>query len=209
MIAFAKCSKQSSVAREPAWHPGFLAMLPEIRQQLRFAFRGWRPEEKADAIAECTANAAVVYARLYKLGKESVAYPSVLARFAAAQFRSGRRVGSQLNINDVMSRRAQRHHGIYVTSLDSGEFSGEWKELLAESRNCTPAELAASRIDFRDWLKRLPPKKRRVATALATGESTNSAARKFCVSPGRISQLRREFEGAWRDFHGDVAEPTA
>lgn len=209
MIAFAKRSKRSATACEPAWHAGFVAMLPEILRQLRFTFRGWRAEEKADAIAECTANVAVAFARLYELGKTSVAYPSVLARFAVAQFRSGRRVGCQLNINDVMARHAQQHHGIHVTSLDSGESSREWKEMLAESRKCTPAELAASRIDFRDWLERMPPKKRRVATALATGESTNSAARRFRVTPGRISQLRREFEDAWRDFHGGAATLNA
>ena len=209
MIAFAKRSKRSATAGEPAWHAGFVAMLPEILHQLRFAFCGWRPEEKAEAIAECTANAAVAFARLHELGKTSVAYPSVLARFAVAQFRSGRRVGCQLNINDVMARHAQKHHGIHVTRLDSDESSREWKEMLAESRKCTPAELAASRIDFRDWLERMPPKKRRVATALATGESTNSAARRFRVTPGRISQLRREFEDAWRDFHGEAAAASA
>lgn len=204
MIAFAKRPNRAPVAQQPAWHAGFLTMLPEIRRPLRFAFRYWRPEEKAEAIAECTAGAAVAYARLHELGKTSLAYPSVLARFAAAQFRSGRRVGAQLNINDVMSRRAQRRHGIRVTSLDCGEFNREWKELLAESRNCTPAELAASRIDFRDWLKRLPAQKRRIAMALGTGESTKGVAQKFRVSPGRVSQLRRELADHWRDFQGDA-----
>ena len=209
MIAFAKLSKRASVARKPAWHAGLIAMLPEIQRQLWFEFRGWRPEEKADAIAECTANAVVAYARLYELGKTSLAYPSVLARYAAAQFRSGRRVGSHLNTNDVMSRCAQRRHGIHVTRLDCGDFSREWKELLAESRTCTPAELAASRIDFHDWLKRLPPKKRRIAVALGAGESTKGAAQRFCITPGRVSQLRREFALDWQDFHGDIATPEA
>lgn len=209
MIAFAKPPKRASVARKPAWHAGLIAMLREIQRQLRFEFRGWRPEEKADAIAECIANAAVAYARLYELDKTDLAYPSVLARFAAAQFRSGRRVGSQLNTNDVMSRCAQGRHGIHVTSLDCGDFNREWKELLAESRTCTPAELAASRIDFHDWLKRLPGKKRRIAVALRAGESTKRVAQKFGITPGRVSQLRREFAHDWQDFHGDAATPGA
>lgn len=209
MITFAKAPKRPSAPRNPAWQAGLIAMLPEIQRQLRFHFRGWRPEEKAEAIAECTANAAVAYARLYELGKTDLAYPSVLARFAAAQFRSGRRVGAQLNSSDVMSRCAQRRHGIHVTSLDSGEFNREWKQLLVESRTCTPAELAASRIDLHEWLKRLPGKKRRIAVALGTGESTKGVARKFCVTPGRVSQMRREFARDWQDFHGDVATPEA
>lgn len=204
MIAFAKRPSRVRVAQKSAWQAGFLALLPEIRRQLLFAFRGWRPEEKSEAIAECTASAAVAFARLHELGKTSLAYPIVLARFAAAEFRSGRRVGAQLNINDVMSRRAQRRYGIRVTSLDCGEFSREWKELLAESRNCTPAQLAASRIDVRDWLKRLPAQKRRIALALGTGESTKGVAQKFRVSQGRVSQLRRELADHWRAFQGDA-----
>lgn len=202
MIAFAKPPKRAQVAQQPNWHAGFVEMLPEIRRQLSFEFRGWRPEEKDDAMAECTANAAVAYARLHELGKTNLAYPSVLARFAAAQFRSGRRVGCQLNINDVMSRPAQRRHGIRVTSLDCGEFNREWKELLAESRTCTPAELAASRIDFRDWLKRLPARKRRIAVALGAGESTKGAAKRFSITAGRVSQMRRELANDWQEFHG-------
>lgn len=208
MIAFASPLMRTRVAQQPGWHAGFLEMLPEIRRQLRFEFRGWRPEDKADAIAECTANAAVAFARLYELRKTSVAYPSVLARFAAAQFRSGRRVGSRFSINDVMSRHSQRRYGIHITSLDSGGFDREWNELLAESRNCTPAELAASRIDFRAWLDRLPSKKRRIAMALGAGDSTKATAQKFRVSPGRVSQLRREFAEDWRVFHGDAERPS-
>ena len=39
--------------------------------------------------------------------------------------------------------------------------------------------------------------------ALLRGERTSDVARQFRISPGRISQLRREFERSWREFHGE------
>lgn len=68
---------------------------------MRFAFRDLRTEKRAEAVTEATANAAVVYERLFQPGKVDVAYPSALARFATAQYRAGRRVGARLNVNDV------------------------------------------------------------------------------------------------------------
>jgi DNA-binding NarL/FixJ family response regulator len=77
-----------------------------------------------------------------------------------------------------------------------------------EDRRSGPSEIAAARIDFGDWMGRLPHRQRRLAELLATGESTSEAAEKFRVSPGRVSQIRRELEDSWDDFQagaGDVA----
>jgi hypothetical protein len=46
---------------------------------------------------------------------------------------------------------------------------------------------------------------RRVAEKLATGESTSAIARLFRLTPGRISQLRRELCDAWHTFQGELA----
>ena len=205
MIAFARSCRPPH-SKQPGWHAGFLNMLPAILRQLRFAFRSLEPEQRAEALAEATASAAIVYARLFQQGKADVAYPSVLARFAAAQYGAGRRVGGRLNVNDVMSRYAQRRRGICVERLDRFDAEEGWKEVLVEDRTCTPADLAASRIDFEDWLHRLPAKRRRIAARLGAGEATLRVAQKFRLSPGRISQLRREFEQDWRAFHGQPAE---
>ena len=55
-------------------------------------------------------------------------------------------------------------------------------------------------IDFADWLRSLKPKQRRIAKILTTGETTKATARKCHVSPGRVSQLRRELMDNWREF---------
>ena len=74
-----------------------------------------------------------------------------------------------------------------------------------EDRSAGPAEVAATRIDFGDWLGTLSGKQRRIANTLATGESTGGAARKHRVSPARISQFRRELMEAWLSFQGELS----
>ena len=76
-------------------------------------------------------------------------------------------------------------------------------QVLIEDRHAGPSETAAARIHFADWFDTLPKHKRRVAETLAKNETTETTARKFGVSPGRISQTRRELETAWREFQGD------
>ena len=69
-----------------------------------------------------------------------------------------------------------------------------------------PAETAIVRIDFSTWLQLLPRRLRKIATFLANGETTTAAAKRFRVSQGRISQIRKELFLAWHRFQGE--EPT-
>src|SRR5690349_7654407 len=108
MIAFAR---EYQEATEPAWHNGLLAMLSQIREQLRFGFRKLPPDERAEAMSEAIARVTVEYAKLYEQGKQAVAFPSTLADFAIRQYFAGWRVGSRLNIDDVTSPYAQRQRG--------------------------------------------------------------------------------------------------
>ncbi|HUY32242.1 MAG TPA: hypothetical protein VMV69_05630 [Pirellulales bacterium] len=194
---------QSNSTDKPAWHAGFVALLPVIHSQLRYAFRGLPPETREEAIQESLANAAATYARLYEQGKADIAYATPLAKFAVRQYCAGRRVGGQLNRNDVMSHYAQQHHGIVVERLDRRDPSGAWREVLVEDKTCTPAETAAARIDFGDWLSRLCRRDRGVATTLATGETTCDTARQFGLTAGRVSQLRSELKRNWQAFQGE------
>jgi len=67
-------------------------------------------------------------------------------------------------------------------------------------------EQVAFRLDFASWLQSLTPRERRLIQAMAQNERTKDLARAFEVSPGRISQLRREFEQGWKHFCGDGLE---
>lgn len=211
MIAFAKPSRRKIAAQNKlAWQAGFVALLPDICRQIRFALRRMERERREEAMQEALANALVAYVRLHKLGKTDVAYATPLANYAVRQVGSGRQVACPLNMYEVLSPYAQRKLGFTVSRLQRPDAKeGTWKEILVEDSSCTPAELAASRIDFDAWFKRLPRRKRRIASTLAAGETTKDAAKKHKLTPGRISQLRRELAASWHGFHGEQEQAAA
>jgi hypothetical protein len=179
--------------------------LPRIIAYARIAFRGLGPEAKADAIEEVVANAFVAFSRLAELGKTSVARPTPLAMYATRQYREGRRVGNQLNVHDVLSAYCQRQKGIIVESLyHFNDEENGWREIVVEDRTAGPAETARVRIDFGNWLAALPRRNRKVAQTLAVGHTTGEVARRFDVSWGRVSQMRRELADSWKVFQGCV-----
>ena len=186
-----------------AWHNGFLAILPRIRQSAHAAFRHLDEEAQEEAITETIANALVAYVRLYEQRKLDVAHPTVLERYAIAQINGGRRVGNRLNTKDVLTEVAQKRHGLVVERLYPrfDKDAGEWIEATVEDTQTPVPDQAAFRCDFPAWLATHSPRNRRIAEALALGHSTGEVARRFKVSPGRVSQLRGELHDSWLEFH--------
>ena len=82
-----------------------------------FAFRGLRAEARDELTQEVVANAYCAFAQLVRRSKAALAYPTPLAQFAIRQVRAGRRVGSRLNVNDVLSGYAQRRKGFRLKQL--------------------------------------------------------------------------------------------
>jgi len=189
--------------RIPNWHHRFLALMPAVRRCAEFSFRKLRPDLRKEMVDEVVVNALAAFARLVERGKEDSAYASSLAAYAVKQVRQGRELGNRLNAKDVSSRYAQQRKGLQVERLDQfDEAEGKWKEVLVEDKRATPAEVAAGRLDFEAWLATMPSLRRRIVECLATGETTREAAKRFGVSPGRISQIRREFHESWIAFQG-------
>jgi RNA polymerase sigma factor (sigma-70 family) len=60
-----------------------------------------------------------------------------------------------------------------------------------------PALIAALRIDFAAWFDGFSPRMQAIVEVLILGESTQATAAQFGVTPGRISQLRRELVEDW------------
>ena len=206
MIAIAKSSAstqaQTNGGPTQTSHDLFLALLPRIRRNVRFAFRRFDHEERAEAIQAAVAHAWTAYEQLVRLGKENLAYAVPLARYAVARVRDGRPVGSRLGTRDVMSERGRRRRGECIERLDQHDGSG-WREIVVEDRHAGPAAVATMRIDFASWLASLSGRDRRVAEVLAGGESTKLAAKRFGVAPSRISQLREKLRRLWLEFQGE------
>jgi hypothetical protein len=200
----AQIKRRKSKTKTHVWHARFLAMLPSIRRRAHITFRAAHPELREELVQEVVASSFAAYARLVELGKEELAYPYPLARFAIGQVRAGRQLGNSRRSREVMSEYAQRHKGIHVQRLDY--FDPEencWEEIVVEDKRATPADIAACRIDFASWLRLLPTLRRNIALALASGETTSAAAKKFDLTPARISQLRQWLKRSWEAFQGE------
>ena len=187
------------------WQRVFLSMVPKIVWHAKYAFRHLRrSQDYQDMIQETIANAFVAFKALVRRGKMDLAYPSVLARYAVAQIKNGRRVGNSLNCSDVLSPYAQRLKCLTVERLDRREADDEeqWKEAVVEDTRTPVPDQVIFRCDYPAWLDSLKRRDRKVAEYLSLGNRTSDAARKFHVSQGRVSQLRRELAQSWKDFTG-------
>ena len=194
--------------KKSRWQERFVALLPMILRYVTPAFRTLSPDAQAEAVQECVANACVAYARLVERGKESVAFATVLARYAVSQVRAGRQVGGRLNILDVASDYCQRRKRFSLQRLDRFDpAEGCWQEAVIQDHRTPVFDQVWFRIDFPAWLRTLPRRDRRIAEALPAGHRATDVARRFQLSIARVSQLRRRFHRSWLAFHGeDLAE---
>ncbi len=203
MIAFAGNRKREACSR--GQHDKFLSMLPAICEQAQYAFRSLPVEAREEQVQEVVATAYGIFHRLASRGKMSLAYATPLAKFAVRHVREGRRIGSRCNSLDITSPCTRAAKRITIERLDRfNRRRGEWGEVLIEDRTAGPAETAAARIDWADWLRSLSRRQRDIACTLARGETTGVAARKFRISAAQISQLRAWFKENWDRFHGET-----
>jgi hypothetical protein len=183
----------------------FLQLLPAILACADFALRHLKGEIREDATQEIVANSYVAYTRLTELGKSELAYASPLARYAVAQYRTGRQVGTRMNVRDVTSPYARRQKGIRIDRLDRFDTrSGEWCEAVVADHHTPVADQVAFRLDFPAWLASLSARDRRLVEFLALGNAPWEAARKFGLCRARISQKRAQLSVSWQRFRGEL-----
>jgi hypothetical protein len=201
-------------------HAAFLTILPRIERHALIYFRHLRcPQRLDDAVAETLALAWLWFVRLIERGKDPQSYPMVLASYAARAVKCGRRVCNNENGKDVMSGLAQQRHGFAVEALPASLLSSfedrystahgqhrqdAFEDRLKDNTQTPVADQVCFRIDFPAWLTTLTPRERRLVHDMALNEGTLDLSRRFELSPGRISQLRRELHNDWARFCGDV-----
>jgi hypothetical protein len=185
----------------------FLRLLPIIRRHARIHYRHLPAVEREEVVQEIIVSSFVAFTRLCERQKQNCAFGTPLAVYAAAQFNAGRRVSTPSNRRDVTSAYCQRRTGVSVQSLQQwNDEEQEWDELVVEDRHATPAEIATLRIDFWAWLASLPRRDRWIAWLLAAGEAVRDIASRFGLTPGRISQMRRELCDNWHIFVADLRD---
>jgi hypothetical protein len=192
-----------------ALHRQFLTLLPRIELHGRVYFRHLRCEQtRQDAIAEMVALAWKWFLRLVSRAKDPIDFPSAIATFAAKAVHNGRRLCGMDRPNDVLSTRARHDRRFTVSPLPlSSSLEGNlFEEALHDNTQTPVPEQAIFRIDFPTWLRTRTDRERRIIQAMARNERTQDLSRAFGVSPGRISQLRREFHADWQRFTGEASE---
>jgi len=188
----------------------FLDLLPRIQKNAQYAFRRLPVEARQEAIQDTIASALAAYRALVHQDRAEDATATSLARFAIAHYRVGRSISHRMSVCDVSSKYCQYRKAVRIESLHRFDVRNrQWEEFLVEDRQASPADLAAMRIDFKDWLHSLSPRMRRLAEALAAGEETGTVAALFRVSAGRISQIRRELMETWNHFQAERIEPPS
>jgi hypothetical protein len=214
MIAIGKPSSAarrqcSGKDRDPDFHERFLDLLPGIRRRALVSFRDLNSEAREEAVQAAVGLAWANFRRLVALGRAELAFAGPLARYAVARVRDGRGIGTRRNMRDVTSLLCQHRRGLQIESLDQlADHDGQWREMVVEDRRAGPAEIAAARIDLAAWLRLLPRRDRVIAKVLASGETTRATAKLFHISPGRVSQIRRELYEAWCHFQGEFSPPA-
>jgi hypothetical protein len=182
-------------------------VLPKVLSHGRVYFRHLRSAElKEEYVAEMIALAWKWHLRLAERGKDATRFPTALATFAARAVRSGRRLAGMDRAKDVLSPQAQHRHGFAVAKLldCSALDGGPLHEALHDNTQSPVDEQVCFRIDFPSWRASRTERDRRVLDDLMLGERTLDVAARHGLSPGRVSQLRRELHDDWEFF---CAEP--
>lgn len=180
-----------------------VVLLPKIQQLAQVACRNLRPGRREDAQAEMEGLGWIWFLRLVRRGKDPTQFPAAMAALLARAVRGGRRVCGQEKTRDAMSTLAQQAHGYLVQTLPRCESSDKENpalDALLDNTQTPPPEQAAFRIDFPVWVRGHTQRNRRVIGDLMMGERTLDVSQKYGLSPGRVSQLRREFLESWHTF---------
>jgi hypothetical protein len=181
------------------------SVLPKVVAHGRVSFRGLKAERQEECIAEMVALTWAWHLRLAERGKDATQFPTALATFAARAVRSGRKLAGMDRAKDALSPQARQRHGFLVSALpDVSTLSDNpLSEALADNSK-SPDQQAMFRIDFPAWRAGRAERDRRLLDDLMLGERTLDVAGKHGLSPGRVSQLRREFLLDWRRY---LSEP--
>ena len=187
----------------------FLEICERIETHARIYFRNvkcW--VQKSDFVAETIALAWKWFRRLAQQGKDAREFASILASYAARAVRSGRRITQQVKAKDILSEVAQQRHGFSISKLpDFSTLSDNpLSDALIDNTRSPVPEQVQFRLDFPAWLRTRTDRDRRLIGDMAMGQRTLDLSRRYGLSPGRISQLRREFHDDWLRFCGEFSD---
>ena len=202
MISFAKENKTYSIDEVNA---KFLKMLPLITMIAKKAFWDYDRDKREDATQSVIVGAFQMFKSLVKRGLMDKAFATPLAWYAIKKHRSGRPGGVKSNSEDVLSERCQILGRADVRGILSYRTRSRYlvEILIYDDRSPDPALDVQCNLDFESWRNTLDKRDRKMLDTFLAGKTTREIAKKFKISEGRVSQMRRELVNSYRKFVGD------
>lgn len=196
MIASIKTNQSTA----PLSTPSFESLMPVMTVRFRKATCSSLTSREArdEAIAEMTAIAFGLYTSLVRRNKIASIFANSLASYSIYAYYNGRRFAG-MSGTDVSSPRTQ----ILERSTVINNIT---KENYICPKTHRPSTLGAFNIDFKAWTKTLGKKKRQILLAILDGETTSDLAKKYKITRGRISQIRKELYDSWLEFTADTVK---
>jgi len=77
-------------------------------------------------------------------------------------------------------------------------------EIDTDTKNFTPADAVAFRLDFDRWMNGLTSRYRAIGESLLVGDRPGQVATRFSLSPSMISKLRWKFRQSWERLQNAV-----
>jgi hypothetical protein len=181
----------------------FVSVLPRIENHARVYFRHTRCwHRKEDRVRETIAVCWKWFLRLFERGKDPTQFISAMASLAARHVHGGRRLCTQDKAGDAMSPAAQQKHGFLICKLPDQSTLTEnpLSDALQDNTQTEVPEQVSFRIDFPAWLDTHSDRNRSLIKEMMLSRGTNELARRFRLTPGRVSQMRQQFEEDWALF---------
>ncbi len=199
-------------------HPYFV---PNGREGRFLRRRGYNPELREELLAEAQGLAWVAWRHDPRCRQ----YPGKLSRYSTLQAIQGRKVcgvsGASLDGGYSSNARANGYRpkawnnarvhvvlGRLMLNLSEDRDYGalEAFECVADPRRDLPPDTAQLRLDFRAWFATLPARDQKLLIMVLTDRSASGGriARRFRISEGRVSQLRRALRESYERYaNGD------
>ena len=178
----------------------FTELLPRIERIAGLQHRRLPPGLREDAVAETIGRAWHAYRKMSLEGRDPAPLLDGMVRFSARHVRAGKLLGRSES-RDVTSRLSRGAGDYFVTALplgDDDEVAAEVRDALRD-RAPSPADEAAWRIDWRDFLAALSDKQRAVAEGLEAGLNPTEIARQRGVSKAAVQQVRDTLIRKWQE----------
>ncbi len=203
----------------------YLTVLPVVERYAPLACRGLKcPHRSDDAVQELRSVVWLWLRRLAEKGRDGIAFIRSLSYLAARFVRSHRKITRSERAKDVLSPLAQSRHGFRVEALPTstrrchedlyGTGTGQrrldaYEERLRDNAMTPPDQQCMFRLDYRAWRAQHSKRDKHILDDLAQDETTLDVARKYRLSPSRVSQMRRLYMSSWRIFCGDEEPAVA